>query len=158
MTTPTPRPRFMTLAPVLAIAAAASGCIVYEDDGPPPYDDPPPPAQNAAPYVLGADAGCFYDGYYADDIWYFEADANDPDGPLDVVAVYADVYDQRTGEWQDSFELYPTDDPVYWFSDWLGSTTWLDCWYGGYVVDIIAYDSFDAYDIVSVRPWTHADN
>lgn len=158
MTRPTPvlPSPLAHLVPVLALAAT-TGCIVYEDDGPDPYE-PPPPAVNAAPYVIGADAGCFYDGYYDDDIWYFEADADDPDGPLDVVAVYADVYDQRTGEWQDSFELYPTDDPVYWFSDWLGSTTWLDCWYGGYVVDIVAYDSFDAYDIVSVRPWTYADN
>lgn len=134
------------LLPLLA-ALVSTGCLVYEEPG------PGPGPVNHAPFVEWADAGCYWDGYYADHIWYFEADITDPDGNLDVVAVYADVYDAR-GEWADSFELYPTQDPVFWFSDWLGSSTWLSCDYGGYVVDIVAYDSFDAYDVLSITPLT----
>lgn len=137
------------LLPVALTALVASGCIVYEDGGP-----PPDPYVNYAPFVEWADAGCYWDDYYRDDIWYFEADVTDPNGALDVVAVYADVYDAR-GEWADSFELYPTQDPVYWFSDWLGSSTWLDCYYSGYEVDFVAYDSFDAYDVLTIRPATY---
>ena len=138
----------MNRVATLALATLGlSGCLVYEDGG------PPPGPVNGAPYVAWADAGCYYDAGYRDDIWYFEADADDPDGALDVVAVYADVYDAR-GEWADSFELFPTQDPVYWFSDWLGSSTWLDCGYGGYSVDIVAYDSFDAYDVLTIVPKT----
>ncbi|MCK6506409.1 hypothetical protein L6R53_24050 [Myxococcota bacterium] len=131
---------------LLSLTALSAGCIVYEDPGP-----PAPGPGNYAPFVEWADAGCYWDGYYADHIWYFEADVTDPDGALDVVAVYADVYDSR-GEWVDSFELFPTQDPVYWFSDWLGSSTWLDCGYRGYLVDIVAYDSFDAVDVLTITP------
>lgn len=136
--------------PVLAALLLTSGCIVYEDGGPPPGPG------NDAPEVYWADAGCYWDNYYRDDIWYFEAEVDDPDGVYDVVAVYADIYDLRTGRMEDSFELFPTNDPYYWFSDWLGSTTWLDCYYGDYVVDFVAYDSYDAYDVLSVTPFTYA--
>lgn len=136
----------------LALSALllTTGCVIYEDGG------PHPGPSNVAPVVIWADAGCYWDNYYYDDIWYFEAEADDGDGVYDVVAVYADVYDAWTGRLEDSFELYPTNDPYYWFSDWLGSTTWLDCGYGGYVVDFVAYDSYDAYDVLTVEPWTYA--
>jgi len=129
------------------VALASTGCLVYEDPGP----GPGPVHVNSAPLVTWADAGCYWDGAYQDDIWFFEADADDPDGTLDVVAVYADVYDAR-GEWADSFELFPTQDPLYWFSDWLGSSTWLDCGYPGYQVDLVAYDTSDAYDVRTIAP------
>lgn len=130
----------------LAIAALvlSTGCIVYEDGAPGPV--------NRAPFVYDGEAGCYWDNYFADDVWYFEAEADDPDGVLDVVEVYADVWDERTGDWVDSFELFPTRDPYYWWSDWLGSTTWLVCGYDGYLVDLVAYDSFGAYDILTVVP------
>ena len=138
----------------LAILLASSmfgGCVVYTDDSP----GPGPDLANYTPYVGWADAGCYWDGYYYDDIWYFEADVDDPNGPLDVVAVYADVYDGFDGRMIDTFELFPTDDVRYWTSDWLGSSTWLDPYYGGYEVDIVAYDSFDAYDVLTIVPLTY---
>ncbi len=131
----------------LAALLIAPACIVYEDDGHPHYNDPPE--------VYWAEAGCYWDGYYHDDIWYFEAEVDDYDSVWDVTEVYADVYIARTGEFADGFELFPTNDPYYWFSDWLGSTTWLDCGFGGYVVDIIAYDSYGAYDVLTVDPYTY---
>ena len=135
------------------LAALASGCVAYVGPGPEPVPGHP---VNSAPYVDWADAGCYWDSGYRDDIWYFEAAVSDPDGALDVVAVYADVYDAWSGAWADSFELYPTQDPNYWFSDWLGSTTWLNCDYGGYLVDIVAYDSFDDVDVLTFEPLTYA--
>ncbi|MFZ5481792.1 MAG: hypothetical protein ACOZNI_33835, partial [Myxococcota bacterium] len=53
-----------------AVLAALPGCyFVYEDPHPAPVD--------TAPYVTYADAGCYWDGYYRDDVWYFEADVDD---------------------------------------------------------------------------------
>ena len=147
--------RLMTL---VAALATATGCIyVDEDDSPPPQTiivETPAPV-NAAPYVLDAFSGCYYDNYNRDDIWYFEGHVDDPDGVYDVVQVWADVWDERSGEMVQSFELYPTDDPYVWFSDWLVSSTWLDCWYPHYTVDIVAYDAFDSFDAVTVWPETY---
>lgn len=130
----------------LAALSFVPGCIVV-DDGPDPA-----PAPNYAPTISWAEAGCYWDGYYGDFIWYFEADADDPNGVLDVTSMWADVYDEASGAWVDSFELYPTDDPYIWFSDWLGSSTYLSCGYTGYVVDFWAYDSMQAEAVYSTWP------
>ena len=141
--------------PALSIFASAllGGCVVYADND----DDVvvvQQPAPNYAPVVTWADGGCYWDSYYRDHIWWFEATIDDGNSPYDVVEAYADVYDSRTGAWVDSFELYPTNDAFYWFSDWLGSSTWLDCAYGGYVVDIVAYDSLEASGVGTFYPAT----
>jgi hypothetical protein len=145
--------RLLALATALAVT---TGCIYVDDN------DPPPPSApviiepvNAAPYVLDGFSGCFYDSYNRDDVWYFDASTDDPDGVFDVVQVWADVWDDRTGELVQSFELYPTDDPYIWYSDWLVSTTFLDCWYPFYSVDIVAYDAFDAYGAITILPDTY---
>ena len=130
---------------------AASGCVVYEEDH--YYEEPPPEPVNYAPDVTWAEAGCYWDGYYYDDIWYFSAEVDDPNGVYDVIAVYADVYDNRTGAWVDSFELYPTNDPYVWFSDWLGSSTYLSCHYYDYSVDLVAYDSYESWSVMTVAPY-----
>ena len=139
--------RFATLSAVFALSAA-SGCIVV-DPNPPPPD---PVYVNYAPEVTWAESGCYWDGYYNDYIWYFQADADDQNGVYDVVSMWADVYDEPSGAWIDSFELYPTDDPYVWFSDWLGGSTYLSCSPNNYVVDFVAYDSMDAEGVLSVYP------
>lgn len=142
--------------PALALAATAtSGCIVVEDDGPRGcYDcgNDAPIVTNYAPVIYGADAGCYYDGYERDDIWYFEADVDDADGLGDIHSVWADVYDEFDGTLVESFELFPTNTPGIYFSDWLGSTTWLSCGYPDYTVDVVVYDSFDDFDAVTLVP------
>ena len=144
------------IAPFAVVLTALSGCIVYETDDPYPYDpDPGGQVANYAPYTVWADAGCYWDNYNHDDVWYFEAEVDDPDGVYDVIAVYADVWDTWDGRWVDSFELYPTADPYFWFSDWLGSSTWLSCYYPDYAVDFVAYDAFDAYSVYTTSPWTY---
>jgi hypothetical protein len=55
----------------------------------------------------------------------------------------------------ESFELYPTDDPYYWWSDWLGSTTYLDPFWGGYSVDIVAYDTYEDFGYATVWAETY---
>ena len=136
----------------------APGCIIV-DEGPSPSSNPGGGNDavwtNSAPTIDWATSGCYWDSYYYDDIWYFEADVFDADSVWDVTAVYADVYDGWTGEWVDSFELYETTDPKVWFSDWLGSTTYLDCYYSDYEVDIVVYDSMDAYDVLTISPDTY---
>jgi hypothetical protein len=139
---------------LLLLATVAQGCVVYDsdDDTPPP---PPPPPVNYAPFVGDAEAGCYWDDYYRDDIWYFDAAVNDDNGVYDVVEVWADVYDEyyNGGEYIESFELYPTDDPHVWFSDWMGHSTWLDCRYDGYSVDFVAYDELGEAGYLTV--WAH---
>ncbi len=132
----------LPLLPLLAILLP--GCVVYTN---PPGHGP----ANAAPTITYADAGCSWDYSYADYVWYFEADVDDLDGPEDVTQVYADVYDDQTGEWQDGFDLLP-DQGITWFSAWVGATTYLDCTWPGYVVDITAVDSFGATDVVTLPP------
>ena len=77
---------------------------------------------------------------------------DDADGVYDVVSVWADVYDDWSGELVQTFELYPTNDPRVWYSDWLVSTTWIDCWYPSYSVDLVAYDSVDAAGVLTIWP------
>ncbi|MEQ1505651.1 MAG: hypothetical protein ABMB14_25685 [Myxococcota bacterium] len=144
-----------TLAILIATAAGAAtpGCVVYSDDYTPGGGVI---IENAAPYVTGADAWVYYDPYYVDDIWAFEATVDDPDGVLDVASVWADVYDEGAGGvLVESFELYPTDDPYYWYSDWLGSTTYLDPFWPSYSVDFVVYDAYDAYGYTTVWASTY---
>ncbi len=129
----------------------STGCVVNIDDN----DGPPYDGTNSAPIVEWGAGGCYWDGYYYDDIWWFEADVSDYDGLADVSVVYADVYDRATGYWVDSFELYPTSSAATWFSDWLGASTYLDCGYGGYEVDLVAYDVFDAFGAITIIPDTY---
>ena len=139
-----------TLSSLLALSALAMpGCVVYKGG-------PPHPQANRPPYLTWADGGCYFDPAFDDDLGYFEATVDDANGPLDVVAVYADVYDGRSGEWIETFELFPTEDPYYWFSDWIGQTTRLDCYYGGYEVDIVAYDSYEEHDVLTLLPQTYS--
>lgn len=143
------------LAVALAIAAT-TGCIIHDGPDPVIVDSPAVIVEtNIAPWVDDAAAGCFYDAMSMDDIWYFEALVDDPDGVFDVAQVWADVYDDRSGELVQSFELYPTNDPYLWYSDWLASSTWLNCWYDLYSVDIVAYDQFDDWSAVTVLPLTY---
>jgi hypothetical protein len=134
------------LAPLAFALAVLPGCFVYADE-------PARPPLNASPLITYADAGCEPDDYYHDFVWYFDADVDDADGPADVDQVYVDVYDSYDGTWVDGFDLYP-DQGITWYSDWVGSSTYLDCTYPDYVVDFTAVDIFGATDVVSVDPLT----
>jgi len=152
------------LIALTALIAASTGCVVYTHDrnDAPAHDDEiiyvePAPEINYTPIVLNGDASVYWDGYYGDDVWYFEAVVDDPNGVYDVVDVWADVYDEwRGGVCVESFQLFPTEDPYLWYSDWLGSTTYLDPFYGGYTVDLVAYDVYDDYDWMTVTAYTYA--
>lgn len=131
------------------VATLATGCVIYEE----PHHHGGGGGTvvvetNAPPYVFNAAAYVYYDPYYGDDIWTFEADVDDPNGVYDVISVWADVYDGPV--LVESFELYPTDDPYFWWSDWLGSTTYLDPFWGGYSVDIVAYDAYEDFGYATV--------
>ncbi len=143
------------IAPMLTLAIASlSGCYIYTDDHAHGPHDPGTVVvveQNYAPIVEDGYAGVYWDQHFYDDVWTFEAVVDDPDGPFDVIGVWADVYDEyRGGTLVASFELYPTDDPYFWASDWFGSTSYLDPFYDGYTVDIVAYDSYEDFDWVTV--------
>jgi hypothetical protein len=125
--------RIVLWAPAFLILTAPA-CVVYTGGHPAPPASP-------APNVINAEAGCYWDGAFRDEVWYFEALVSDPNGAYDVAEVWADVYDDGyNGAYVQSFELFPTNDPEVWFSDWLGSTTWVECGYAGYTIDIVAYD------------------
>lgn len=117
------------------------GCVVYSNEPPPNY----------APAFLYADAGCYWDDYYWDYVWYFDADVDDDLGPQDVVYVWADVYDTRSGYLEDSFELVP-EAGVTWYSAWLGSSTWLNSTWPYYEVVLSAEDGDGAVSSVSLTP------
>ena len=142
--------RAVTLTLSATLAALATGCIIVDDNDAPDVVV----VGNAAPYVAYADAGCYWSDWEYDYVWWFEAEVWDDDGYGDIEAVYADIYDAR-GNWVDTFELYDeTNYPELWFSDWLQYYSYMDCSYGGYVVDIVAYDWSGAYDVTSVTPMT----
>ncbi|MED5369890.1 MAG: hypothetical protein VX899_02640 [Myxococcota bacterium] len=140
------------LLTALAALSLASGCVVYNDnDGP----DRDPVYVNYTPTIAWADSGCYWDDYNQDFIWWFEAEVYDDNGRTDLTGVYADIYDPY-GNFIDSFELYrETPDPDIWFSDWLQYSTNVDCYYGGYQVDFIAYDTYEDWDVVTVIPQTY---
>ena len=140
------------LLTALAALSLASGCVVYNDnDGP----DRDPVYVNYTPTIAWADSGCYWDDYNQDFIWWFEAEVYDDNGRTDLTGVYADIYDPY-GNFIDSFELYrETPDPDIWFSDWLQYSTNVDCYYGGYEVDFIAYDTYEDWDVVTVIPQTY---
>lgn len=144
------------------IATFSSGCYFYASDTSTRYDDDyyddtyyDDNYYNFSPEVLDAEAGCYYDDYYADDIWYFDALVDDLDGAGDITQVWADVYDEYDGQLVESFELYRSNESMVWFSDWIGSSTYLDCFYSGYSVDIVAYDTFEDMDYITVIPYTY---
>lgn len=136
----------LTHAAMLLSLAASSACVVVAED--------PPPPVNYAPWIDWADSGCYWDDYNGDFIWYFEGDVYDDNGIADVESVWADVYDAR-GTLVETFRLF-NEGGAYWFSDWLQYSTYLDCYYGGYEVDIVAYDWKEAYGAVTVIPRTLA--
>lgn len=134
---------------ILTLVAFAPGCVVHSYDK---YEEPPHTVVvveqpiNGAPVVFDADAFVFYDPFYQDDIWVFDAWVDDPEGPFDVIGVWADVYDEYAGGiLVESLELYPTDDAFFWTSDWLGRTTYLDPFWPGYTVDLVAYDAWECF-------------
>ena len=139
------------------LATLSSGCYVYTsdlgDDG--YYDDYSDAAYNFAPEVIDGEAGCYYDPAYNDDVWFFDAYVDDLDGLQDITQVWADVYDEFDGSLVESFELYPTNESLLWFSDWLGSTTYLSCGYSQYTVDLVAYDTFEDMDYITVVPYVY---
>lgn len=124
--------------------ALLTGCFVYADPAPGPRH-----YVNEAPYLSNVDASCYWDDYYGDYVWWFAVDADDADGAGDVVAVYADVYDNYDGQVADSFELYP-DQGVAWYSAWQERSTNLDCEYYDYTVEFIASDSVENEDSVDL--------
>lgn len=127
----------------LLAALTASGCFVYTDG--PDHDAP----VNVAPVVQWADASCYWDEGYRDDVWWFEADVTDGNGLDDVVAVYADVYDGYTLEWVDAFELYYDGGHTF-YSAWQGDSTYLDCGYYDYLVDFVAEDIVGEGEVYTV--------
>lgn len=137
--------RLMTLA---LFSSGLTACVVYADDG--SYTTPGGTVvvTNAPPYVIDSAAWVYYDPYYADDIWALEAWVDDPNGIGDVLGVWADVYDGPV--LVETFELYPTDDPSYWYSDWLGSTSYLDPFYPNYQVDFVVYDVYEDFGYQTV--------
>lgn len=137
------------LSIVAAVIALLSGCTIYNNDRDDNYVEVIP---NYIPEVYDGASGCYWDNVSYDDIWYFEAYVDDMDGLGDITEVWADVIDDRSGHIVESFELYPTEDPYVWFSDWMGSTTQLTCINRVYSVDLVAYDVLGDTDILNVLP------
>ncbi len=158
----------LSIVALLAALPAVACDPYYYDDGSyqgggPYYDnDPPPPGApvggvNLAPYVSSAEAGVYWDDRRGDDVWYFDAYVEDGDGPLDVSSVWVDVYDEYSGSSTpvQSFELFPSDEPNAWYSEWSAYSTYLDPYYTGYSAEVVAEDSFGAQDVVSIIPYTY---
>jgi len=140
------------LAVAIGAISMTTGCVVYTDDD--HHQQDPPAYVNYEPEIAWAEAGCYYDDYNRDFVWWFDSAVFDDNGHNDIYAVYADVYDRHG--FVDSFELYnETPDPDEWFSDWLQWSTNLDCYYGGYEVEFVAYDVYDAVDFYAVYPATY---
>jgi len=138
----------LRLMPLALVLATAGGCIFVDHDD--HHDDDVFEVTNAVPQVIDGYAGCDYDRALQSDIVVFDAIVDDLDGLRDVTQVWADVSNERTGELIESFELFPTDDASYWYSDWLAGTTLVDCWYPDQSVDLVVYDRAESYDVLTV--------
>ena len=146
-----------SLLTALTILPLSTACTITVDDTGTSHGhthNPTTSYSESAPFIEWADSGCYWDSYYGDYIWWFEADVTDADGMFDVAEVYADVYDDYWGEWVDTFELLQeSPNPDNWFSDWMQFSTWLDCGYTGYTVEFVAYDFDDNMDVLDVIPY-----
>jgi len=145
-----------SLLTALTILPLATACTITVDDTSSNHGHTNTYVDSqSSPFIEWADSGCYWDNYYGDYIWWFEADVTDADGIYDVAEVFADVYDDYWGEWVDTFELLQeSPNPDNWFSDWMEYSTWLDCSYSGYTVEFVAYDFDDNMDILDVIPYT----
>jgi len=131
---------------------AAVGCY-WTVDG---YWDWPVWIDNWSPEVVDADAGCVWDGYLGEDVWYFEAEVDDYDGLGDIVSVEAHVYDDwHGGRWVDGFELDPTADRWVWYTEYPEHVTALDCHYRGYTVEFYVWDWWGDVGTLAVWPSTY---
>ncbi len=94
-----------------------------------------------APMVREAWAACHTEGIAT---WNFAATVDDPDGAMDIIAVQAEVWDEYADKGPSvvtrlrMFQV--SDDPYFWYVEDLPGAHGLDCGYGGYTVDFIAYD------------------
>jgi len=158
----------VTFVAVLA-ALSAVACDPYYDGGyqtddpyyqpalPPPPGPPPPSDINFAPRVSSAEAGVYWDNRRGEDVWYFDAYVEDADSPFHVSSVHVDVYDDYSGSGVpiQSFDLFPSDEPNAWYSEWSARSTYLDPYYPGYSVEVVAYDSYGAEGFASIVPYTY---
>ena len=129
-----------------AMAAAAvltSGCLEREVivDG-----------VDNAPYVEDAWALCHTSGVAT---WNFAAQVSDPDGAMDIIAVQAEIWDEYAAKdgarMVTALRMYQvTNDPYFWYVEDLPGNHGLDCGYGGYTVDFIAYDRYVSSERFSV--------
>ena len=130
----------------LMLVALSSGCALTVDDPWPGW------LWNWDPIVIDGEAGCDLDAS-GRAYWYFEAEVDDWDGLDDIDAVEADVYDEwRGGRLADTFELAPTYDGDIWFGEWPERGTALDCHYHGYSVDLVVWDVYDGYSVLTLSP------
>ena len=133
----------------------SQACLVIDTDQyDTSYDESTYPI-NSDPIIESAEAGCFYDSVFNEDIWYFDVSVYDPDSVYDVVAVYVDVYDVWTGELEDTFTLEEDATWGIWTAEWFESSTNLDCFYNGYEIDVSAYDVYDGLDMMTIIPSTY---
>jgi hypothetical protein len=132
----------------LALPIFSTGCIFIDGTSVSGTDNTP----NDSPTIAYADAGCWYDSFEQDYVWWFEADVYDDDGAWDIDEVYADVFDTRNSSWVDSFALSTWNDITF-SADWAETWTNLTCGYGDYEVDFVAYDAWDAYDVYTIVPF-----
>lgn len=135
----------MSHLPALVLSATLiPACVVYDSDARP----------NTAPWVDYVEAGCLWDPAYGDDFWYFYAETDDPEGPMDVTWVWADVVDDWTGQTVESFDLVDLS-AFEWYTEAPAHTTRLDCWYPGYVVWFTAEDAVGQRTTVTTVPFTY---
>lgn len=143
----------------LGVLIASTGCVVHDRDVQVVTTTPGTVVMtNAPPYVWDSAAWLGWDPAAGDDRVSFEATVDDPNGAGDVFGVWADVYDDWGGGVSvGSVELQPTGDPTLWVADvyntWDG--LYLDPYWGGYSVDFVVYDWYEAEGVMTVPLWTY---
>lgn len=152
---------FILMFSVLPLLAAGCDPYYYDDPyyapaPPPPYSAPPPSVPvplNFAPVVSDAEAGVYWDDIAWADYWYVDAFVDDPDGPLDVSEVWANVY-TRSGRLVDTFELEPIDNYGRWSIEFDAAYAPLDP-YGDYTIELQAFDAYGASGYATIVPYTY---
>ncbi len=122
---------------LVSAAVLASGCV-FVDNGPPVFDSV------GALISLGV--------VPRDDVLLLDAEVFDPDGPGDVRFVYVEVFDDYSGQFVDTFDLFPVTGRL-WQADVPIVQTFLDPrFYKDYSIDFIVEDFRGPGEVVTVLP------
>ena len=100
-----------------------------------------------APYIIDADASCWWNPSYQDYVWSFDALVSHPHGTAEISDVFVDIYQ---GPYLGTLYLLP-DFGGYWHLviDEINTPLWCGSWYD---MEVVVYDWDNNWDSLNLSP------